>query len=109
MTRPRFVKATPQGAELSRWDVLVGAYLVGAVVSKRVGETGANWLAYRDGDPTRVITYSDPRQDDGGPQGKARKFFSRKEAADALLLAVAQPDQLPSEKTRSRARHPSGG
>jgi hypothetical protein len=69
------------------------------VVSKRVGQSGTLWLAYPDGDPTRAITYSDPRQNDMGPEGKVRKFFSRREAADALLLAEAE----------SRARHPSGG
>src|SRR5215216_2459318 len=99
MSRPRFAKATPHPGELSRWTVQVGRHTPGVVVSKRVGQTGANWLAYPGGDPRRAITYADPRQDDGGPQGKVRKFFSRREAADALLLA----------EEASRARHPSGG
>lgn len=97
--RPRFPKGTPQPGELSRWIVQVGNWSPGVVVSKRVGQTGVTWLAYPDGDPARAITYSDPRQDDMGPQGKVRKFFSRREAADALLLAEAE----------SRTRHPSGG
>lgn len=99
MTRPRFAKGIPAPGELSRWTVQVGRHSPGCVVSKRVGQAGATWLAYPDGDPTRAITYSDPRQNDMGPEGKARKFFSRREAADALLLAEAE----------SRARHPSGG
>lgn len=100
--RPRFVKANPRPGELSRWIVQVGGVagpMPGVVVSKRVGQTGATWFAYPDGDPTRAITYSDPRQNDMGPEGNVRKFFSRREAADALLLAEAE----------SRARHPSAG
>lgn len=108
--RPRFTKATPEDKELSRWTVQVGRWSPGCVVAKRVGQTGANWFAYRDGDPARAITYSDPRQNDGGPQGKARKFFSRREAADALLLSTQQPDRLgETELARSRDRYPSGG
>jgi hypothetical protein len=101
MTRPRrFEKATPQSGELSRWIVHASdGPAPGVVVSRRVGQSGALWLAYPDGDPERALTYDDPRQDDGGPQGKVRKFFSRREAGDALLLA----------EQASRARHPSAG
>jgi hypothetical protein len=93
VTRPRFVKAIPADGELSRWTVQVGQHSPGVVVSKPWGHT-VIWSAYLDGDPRRPVRITDPR--------------SRGKAANALLLAAEQPDQLPSEK-RSRARHPSGG
>jgi hypothetical protein len=82
--RPRFVKTTHHPGERYRYVVRQGDYTIGQVASQPVGETGVLWVAYTlAGKP---ITYSDPRQDDGGPQGKVRKFLSRREAANALIL-----------------------